>query len=1248
MFGTGTGGGGFGGFGQQNNQQQQQQQQQQQSTGGFGSTTTGTGFGFGQPAQPQSTGFGSTGFGTGTTTQSSGFGSTGFGASGFGQQNKPFGGTPATTSGGLFGSAATTTSGFGAGTGGFGSGNTGGTGFGSSTTSTGTGLFGSKPTTTGFGSGTTTGTGIFGSSTTANSGFGAAQTNAGGFGATASNDLQPPPQGTANPPFSPFSEKDQASTMTNHFQTIAFQAPYQKWSLEELRLQDYARGQTKAAGPTGFGSTGTTGFGAFGQQQQAGGGFGQTAQTSGTTGGGLFGTTASTGTGFGQTAAGGFGASTAGTGGLFGAKPATTGTGIFGSSTTGTGTTGTGLFGQPSATTGFGAAGNTGGFGQAAQTTGTGLFGAQNQQKPAGFGTGFGSTGTTTGFGQAASTGGGLFGQQQPASTSATTGGLFGTTQQQQQQQPSTGFGQAATGNAFGGFSQQPQQQQQAASTGFGAFGQAQAQTPNKPAFGGFGAASTTPAAGATGGLFGQAQGQAQQPAATGGLFGKPFGTAATQPSAGGLFGQQQQPAAQTGGLFGQPAAGAAPGGLFGQQQQQPVQAGGLFGQQKPAGAGLFGQPAQAAGTGGGLFGSAGAAPQPQGASLFGQPAQTSGTSFGLGQSTGAFGSGPQPAQTGFGGSLFTQAQQLQQPGVQPSLTASIMDQRPYGNVPLLDVSLTAAASPSILATPLSGSTKKKAAMIPHSKIAPRQPALSPRVASPFSRSTLGSGSPMLGGSLGRTFNGSSSRVGLGGSVFDSPSASDDSILNTSAFTPGGNRSANLKRLVIDRNLRDSDLFVKEGDVRAIKAPQDNSPTPDPNIRKTVTFDGNIRSQTASPATGSDLGYMRTPTRQNKTASPSPAPQNALVPVASPEQPEAEAELEDIDSPEQAPAGPVQKTGDYWCIPTLNHLKSLPREKLASVPDLIVGRNNFGQIRFDQPVDLTALNSVDSILGGVITFADRVCTVYPPGFDKPPPGNGLNVPATITLEDCFPTDREHKKPIRDPDHPRYQFHLKRLRQVKDTEFVDYLVQDGTWVFKVKHFTTYGLADEEEDEYMDESYSDTTPTKGGAAGYSSGIGEESSFVSGADITFEDDSIADDTFEFKRSRKAPAMQFAHGPESSDILEAEEESSGESADNSDLSDQEDTTQILPHDDVSIVGDEDTHLPPIEEDYREATPEAKLGVGRNWTDQLNRTISPVKNRVPLGFKGPGASARNPFADISTVDFSESLFASRNRDFEV
>lgn len=164
-------------------------------------------------------------------------------ASGFGAAatTSPFAAKPAfgaaatTTPGnGLFGAATTTapTAGFG---GGFGNNPTTTGAFGAATpaaTTTGGGIFGNKP---GFGGATTSagtsGT-LFGTAgATSTTAFGA-QNNVigGGFGAATTS--QAPITGTTNPPFTPFQEKDPASSTTNHFQTITFMPAYQKFSLE--------------------------------------------------------------------------------------------------------------------------------------------------------------------------------------------------------------------------------------------------------------------------------------------------------------------------------------------------------------------------------------------------------------------------------------------------------------------------------------------------------------------------------------------------------------------------------------------------------------------------------------------------------------------------------------------------------------------------------------------------------------------------------------------------------------------------------------------------------------------------------------------------------------------------------------------------------------------------------------------------------------------------------------------------------
>ncbi|RPA95939.1 hypothetical protein L873DRAFT_1265447 [Choiromyces venosus 120613-1] len=1043
---------------------------------------------------------------------------------------------------------------------------------------------------------------------------------------------------------------------------------YKNWSLEELRLQDYVQGRRYG--------TDSGNSGAFGQGTQFGAAFGATSSggtsgfggtnTSTTTGGGLFGNTATTSTPFGATnTGGGFGAGATQTSGLFGANKPATG-GLFGAASNATTTGGSGLFGAGANTTtgAFGGGNTTNTFGATGATGATGgLFGAANTQqaqKPFSFGNtgaGFGGSATNTAFnaqgGGATTTGGGLFGNTQ------STTPAFGATQ--------TGTGFGGTGGAFGAAGQNQ------GGTAFGAFGNVQQAQQNKPFGTAFGATPATTTTGG-GGLFGNTNQQQQQN--TGGLFGggdnKPFGPPAisTGTQGGGLFGSSTT------------ATGGATGGLFGGGQATQATQGGLFGGgagTNTGGAGLFGNNAnKPAGTqGGGLFSNTGP-PASNTSGLFG------GSSLGGPQLNTSTGGGffnnqqqqqpqqQQMASNSLFGSQFgnnLQAQQQQQQG----LTASIMDS-PYVN-PLLNSSVGNVPNSPVgpIATPLSSSVQtKKAAMIPHYKIAPRQPSLVPRLGNSFSRSgspfAASSGShATLGnsGSLGRSFS-STNKLHL----FDG----DDSILNSGSFTPNtSSRVASLKKLVIDKKIRDQDLFSGGQDLR-----KDNSGGSDfaakggtkGILKKTVSFDiaANRRDEeglfgagvasakgkeTVGPTpTAEEMGFLRsTPERRrsreaeeasNGSTSANDAPVIGNEVAIIPEKPK------DDKSP-----------GTYWMVPNASKLKVLPKEQQKRVMGLTIGRRGYGQVRFDNPVDVSDIDDIEAIPGNIVLFAKRVCTVYPETMPKPPPGKGLNVPATITLEDCFPVSKNERGKIRDPEHPRYVTHIRRLKSIKDTEFVNYLANEGMWIFRVRHFTTYGLVesddDEEDGDYTrDESTmlptgETPTPTKTPSSSLWDGD-EESSMdadVSGVDNT----SSYDDTFDFKkfgssaiasRSNRDQYSSFLGRSDRETSYEESEEEGDVTMDQSFLGDgsvgsaedvdepaEPESDQSEEEVDTTIVLDDETDgdvagalvltnshmLSPVKEDEEEDTitqdtPTKPLPMGQDWTEQLNNTISPKKRR--------------------------------------
>ncbi|OQE43734.1 hypothetical protein PENCOP_c003G08236 [Penicillium coprophilum] len=1266
---------GFGGFGQNN------------QSSGFGTGTgsafgaaANTGGGFGSTASPFGGTTGTSGaFGGGASNTSTGFGSGsgtggGFGTtpaqqpnSLFGGQTRPggFGTTNTSNSGSLFGGTQTagTTGGFGTG-GGFGStGTTGGFGANASPAPTGGSLFGSaKPT--GFGS-SATGTSGFGTSGGFGSTAASTTTPSTGFGSgTAFQGALPTCEGTGSTPFTPWTEKDTSSAnTTNHYQSICFMQPYNKWSFEELRLADYQQGRRFGNGSGQAGGFGAPAFGGastggFGQQNTTAtpGGFGASTTPFG-------GAATSAPSGFGSTqTAGGFGST--GANPLFGgaAKPATS---LFGGGTTPAASSGS-LFGGATQTTGgFGS--NTGtGTGSAFGNTGGSMFGANNQQqnKPA--------------FGAPAATGGSAFGG-------------FGNTQTTTAANP---FGAStATASPFGGGTQQ---QTPSAFGGFGgATQQNQAQPQTKSLFGGggFGAGTqqqgtgtgllgggtgTTPATGSS--LFGGTQQQPQQQGGSS-LFGGQNQQAGTGSSLfGGAQNQQQQ---KPGGLFGStpaPAAGGFSG--FGASQPQPAAGGSsLFNtqnqqQQKPGG--LFGS---TTGTGGGMFGGGQATTgQGAGSSLFGGQSQ-------------------QPQAGGLGVSSFGASTPGQQSQPAPgSFQASLLDGNPYGSQSIFSgLPAPGGSTPGPLATPLSSSMKQKQRTpLPVYRITPNAAnrlITPPKRGYGFSYSTYGSpsgntstssglGSSLLGagggsnslrasfnGSIGRTFSKSYSTSNLSKS-FDPES---DSILSPGALQAGSARgNSNLKRLTINRGLRNEILSTS---TRTSPAPlltngEDATQSAD-KLKKKVSFDATtsgvnggelVRVEPRSPEpSAEELGFLRSVRKSGSL--------NGFDTAGTTDRSEESARRDLAAVPESAPQttngatvkrltfipGGDPRPGEYWMQPSRAELSRLNRDQLKQVVDFTVGRQNCGSVTFNGPVDLTTVD-LDNLFTNIVDIGLRKITVYPDESVKPARGKGLNVPSTLRIENSWPRGRDKKSNSPVTSGPLFDKHIDRLQKVGDTEFVNYETETGTWVFKVPHFTTYGLDyDEEEGESLDQSTMSAQgpdhPTPRAHFDHPASFDQSTNFDQSTTFSIDESfvgsmiGVEDDTFDFKKRKLVPGSfasqampvendYFSEGEtesfleegstgsttENDDDVVTESQQSGDSVVGSDEADEMDMAGAFPtphrtveRDDYqSTNGDLDTTYPISKHFGSPAKPQ--LDLSGDWAEQLQRTISPRKqNRDAL-----------------------------------
>ncbi|KAM0836317.1 hypothetical protein ACQ4PT_062403 [Festuca glaucescens] len=155
---------------------------------------------------------------------------------------------------------------------------------------------------------------------------------------------------------------------------------------------------------------------------------------------------------------------------------------------------------------------------------------------------------------------------------------------------------------------------------------------------------------------------------------------------------------------------------------------------------------------------------------------------------------------------------------------------------------------------------------------------------------------------------------------------------------------------------------------------------------------------------------------------------------------------------------PVLRASDYFTRPSIDEL--VEREAAdpgycSRVPNFVVGRLRYGQVKFSGDTDVRGLD-----LNEIVTF-DRHCVeVYGDEAGKPAVGHGLNKAAEVTL----------KLDLRRLPEPSALVELLRRRTKKlGARFLSFNPVNGNWKFEVDHFSRFGFVDEEEDDVaMDEA------------------------------------------------------------------------------------------------------------------------------------------------------------------------------------
>ncbi|XP_024428574.1 nuclear pore complex protein Nup98-Nup96 isoform X2 [Desmodus rotundus] len=667
-----------------------------------------------------------------------------------------------------------------------------------------------------------------------------------------------------------------------------------------------------------------------------------------------------------------------------------------------------------------------------------------------------------------------------------TTSGLFGSS--------------PATSSATGLFSSST------TNSGF-AYGQ------NKTGFG----TSTTGFGTNPGGLFGQ---QNQQ---TTSLFSKPFAQATTTQNTGFSFGNTStlgQPSTNTMGLFGVTQA-SQPGGLFGTATNTST--GTAFG---TGGTGLFGQTNTAFGTvGSTLFGNNKLTTF--GTSTTSAPSfgTTSGGLFGFGTNTSGnsiFGSKPGPGTLGTGlGAGFGTALGAGQASLfgnnQPKIggplgtgafgapgfnttTATLGFGAPQAPVALTDPNASAAQqavlqqhinsltySPfgdsPLFRNPMSDPKKKEERLKPTNPAAqkalttPTHYKLTPRPATrvrPKALQTTGTAKSHL---------------------FDGLDDDEPSLAN-GAFMP----KKSIKKLVL-KNLNNSNLFSpvnresedlaspsdypengerfsflskpvdenhqQDGDDDSLMSRFYSNPIAKP-IPQTPETAGNKHNSSSSVDDTIVALNMRAALRNGLEGSSE---------ETSFHEESLQDDREEIENStyHMHPAGIVLTKVGYYTIPSMDDLAKITNEKgECIVSDFTIGRKGYGSIYFEGEVNLTNLN-----LDDIVHIRRKEVIVYLDDNRKPPVGEGLNRKAEVTLDGVWPTDKTSRCLIKSPDRLadiNYEGRLEAVSRKQGAQFKEYRPETGSWVFKVSHFSKYGLQDSDEEEEEQPSKTSTKKLK----------------------------------------------------------------------------------------------------------------------------------------------------------------------------
>ncbi|KAJ3413654.1 Nuclear pore complex protein Nup98-Nup96 [Chytridiales sp. JEL 0842] len=165
-----------------------------------------------------------------------------------------------------------------------------------------------------------------------------------------------------------------------------------------------------------------------------------------------------------------------------------------------------------------------------------------------------------------------------------------------------------------------------------------------------------------------------------------------------------------------------------------------------------------------------------------------------------------------------------------------------------------------------------------------------------------------------------------------------------------------------------------------------------------------------------------------------------------------------------------KKSYQYVMEPEYHILMQLPDKDLRSLPNFTITRSRYGQIRFLQPVNLLEASptgcrcGIRDIPSQVVIINRKEVEVNPEGNTPAcAVGTGLNVEAEVSLYGCWPKEYMQRNISVCNKAKILANYAQRLKLVEGTSLLDYSATTGSWIFKVDHFSRYGLDDDDDDD-----------------------------------------------------------------------------------------------------------------------------------------------------------------------------------------